>query len=70
VPDGFDLLGDLETAIADYFASKYPIWPFEDPYPVSDGGSGLNPIPIKIPIRNLTASIDSNEMVVRADVGA
>ena len=30
----FDLLGIIETAIADYFAAQYPIYEFEDPYPV------------------------------------
>jgi len=64
----FDLLGAIETAVADYFASQYPIYEFEDPYPVLPGEPGL--IPVKIPIRNLTATVDSHEMVVLADVGA
>jgi hypothetical protein len=64
----FDLLGAIETAVADYFASQYPILEFEDPYPVLAGEPGL--IPVKIPIRNLTATVDSHEMVVLADVGA
>lgn len=64
----FGLLGILETAIADYFASKYPLFPFEDPFPILQAAGGL--IPVKIPIRNLTASINSSEMIVRADVGA
>jgi hypothetical protein len=63
----FDLLGILETAIADYFASKYPIFAFEDPYPILAASAGL--IPVKIPIRNLTATVNSKEMVVLADVG-
>jgi hypothetical protein len=64
----FDLLGAIETAVADYFASQYPIYEFEDPYPVLPAEPGL--IPVKIPIRNLTATVDSHEMVVLADVGA
>lgn len=64
----FDLLGLIETAVADYFASQYPIYEFEDPYPVLPAGPGL--IPVKIPIRNLAASVNSHEMVVVADVGA
>jgi hypothetical protein len=63
----FDLLGIIETAIADYFAAQYPIYEFEDPYPIMDWSGGL--IPVKIPIRNLTAIVNSKEMVVLADVG-
>jgi hypothetical protein len=64
----FDLLGAIETAVADYFASQYPIYEFEDPYPILPAEPGL--IPVKIPIRNLTATVDSHEMIVVADVGA
>jgi hypothetical protein len=64
----FDLLGAIETAVADYFASRNPIYEFEDPYPILPASGGL--IPVKIPIRNLTASVNSKEMVVLADVGA
>ncbi len=62
----FNLLGFIETAVADYFASQYPIWHFEDPYPMLTGGPL---IPVKIPIRNLTATVNTQEMVVLADVG-
>jgi hypothetical protein len=64
----FDLLGAIETAITDYFASENPIDLFEDPYPLPLPSSGL--IPVKIPIRNLTATVNAKEMVVVADVGA
>ncbi len=64
--NSFNLLADIETAIADYFANKNPIYQFEDPYPILPGGSL---IPVKIPIRNLTPTINSKEMVVSADVG-
>jgi hypothetical protein len=63
----FDLLGIIETAIADYFAAKTPIYEFEDPYPILDAGPGL--IPVKIPIRNLASHVNSQEMIVTADVG-
>jgi hypothetical protein len=66
--NAFGLLGAIETAVADYFANQYPIYEFEDPYPILPGESGL--IPVKIPIRNLTATVDSKEMIVLADVGA
>jgi hypothetical protein len=64
----FGLLGLIETAVADYFASQNPIYEFEDPFPIMSAEPGL--IPVKIPIRNLTATINSKEMVVLADVGA
>jgi hypothetical protein len=63
----FHLLGDIETAIADSFANQNPIYKFEDPYPMLPASGGL--IPVKIPIRNLTATVNSKEMVVLADVG-
>lgn len=63
----FGLLGLIETAVADYFASQYPIHLFEDPLPVLEAEPGL--IPVKIPIRNLGATVNSKEMVVTADVG-
>jgi hypothetical protein len=66
--NSFGLVGLLETALADYFANKYPIYQFEDPFPILPAVSGL--IPVKIPIRNLTPTIDSQEMIVTANVGA
>ena len=64
----FDLLGLVETAVADYFANRNPIYEFEDPYPILAGSGGL--IPVKIPIRNLAIEVDSNEMTLAANVGA
>lgn len=64
----FDLLGAIETAIADYFASQNPIYEFEDPYPILPAASGL--IPVKIPLRDLDARVDSKEMTVIANIGA
>jgi hypothetical protein len=64
----FNLVALIETAIADYFASEYPLYEFEDPYPILPGSGGL--IPVKLPIRNLSATINSSEMIVFADVGA
>lgn len=66
--NAFDLLGAIETAVADYFANQYPIYEFEDPYPVL--ALPLSLIPVKIPIRDLTAQVDSKEMIVLANVGA
>jgi hypothetical protein len=64
----FDILSPISTAIADYFASQDPIYEFEDPYPVLPAAPGL--IPVKVPIRGLTAVVNSDEMIVTADVGA
>lgn len=65
-----DLVGWLETIIADYFANQYPLFDFEDPYPILDGAPSHNPIPVKIPIRNLASHVNSKEMTVTADIGA
>lgn len=64
----FGLLAFLETAIADYFAAKYALYEFEDPYPILPASGGL--IPVKIPIRDLKATVNSKEMIVQANVGA
>jgi hypothetical protein len=63
----FNLLNVIETAVADYFANEYPIWWFEDPYPMLPASGGL--IPVKIPLRNLSSIVNSKEMVVTADIG-
>jgi hypothetical protein len=66
--NSFDLLGILTTAIVDFLANQFPIFEFEDPFPVLEASGGL--IPVKIPVRNLAATVNSSEMVVLADVGA
>ncbi len=63
-----NLLGWLQTAVADYFASRNPIYELIDPYPVLPASGGL--LPVAIPIRQLGATINSKEMIVNADVGA
>lgn len=63
----FGLVGWIETEIADYFANQTPLHQFEDPFPILGAIGGL--IPVKIPIRNLAVMIDSQELVVTADVG-
>jgi hypothetical protein len=61
-----DFLGLIETAVADYFANQYPIYQFEDPYPILTDGPL---IPVKIPLRNLAATVNSKEMIVMGDIG-
>jgi hypothetical protein len=63
----FDIVGLIETFVADYFASKYPIYEIEDPFQIMPASGGL--IPVKIPLRNLASTVNSKEMVVTADVG-
>ena len=66
IGEKLDLLGQIETAVADYFASKYPIYEFEDPYPILTDGPL---IPVKIPLRNLKADVNSKEMIITGDIG-
>jgi hypothetical protein len=63
----FNIVSLLETGLADYFASKFPLEEIEDPFPVLPEAGGL--IPVKIPIRELAATIDAQEMIVTANVG-
>jgi len=62
--------GFVETAVSQYFAAQHPLFHFEDPYEILAGAPSHNPIPVKIPIRNLAAHINAQEMVVTADIGA
>jgi hypothetical protein len=64
----FGLLDLIATAVADYFAAQYPIFAFEDPFPILPAVGGL--IPVKIPIEDFTVRVDDDEMVVEANVGA
>jgi len=66
----FNLAALIETLVAQYFASQNSLFQFEDPYPIMDGNAAHNPIPVKIPIRNLAAHVNAQEMVVTADIGA
>ncbi len=63
----FGLFDFVLTMIADYFANLYPIFEFEDPYPIMPAADGL--IPVLIPIRNVDTDITNTEFVLTADVG-
>lgn len=65
--DQLDFLGLIETAVVDHFANKHPIDLFEDPFPILTDGPL---IPVKIPLRNLNADVNSKEMIITADVGS
>ena len=63
----FGLFNTIVTVVADHFAKKYPIYEFEDPYPILPASSGL--IPVKIPIKKLAVEVNANEMILKANVG-
>jgi len=62
------ILDFVATIVADYFADRYPIFEFEDPFPVLDYDGPL--IPVKIPVRGVGVNITDDEMILTADVGA
>ena len=63
----FGLFDFVLTAIADYFASKYPIFEFENPFPIMESSGGL--IPVLLDIQNISTDITDDEFVISADIG-
>lgn len=63
----FDILNITLSALANYFATREPIFRFEDPYPILPASGGL--IPVKIPIRDLAVQVNTNEMIIEGNVG-
>lgn len=56
--------------VINHFADDTPIFEFQDPYPVL-GYSGPQPlIPVSIPLRNVAVTVNTDEMIVSADIGA
>ncbi len=71
------LLNSIAQFLADYFAAKNPIHAFEDPLPILEEqvitlltGASLRLIPVKIPVRDLTVRVNTDEMILEANVGA
>jgi hypothetical protein len=62
------ILDFVATIVADYFADRYPIFEFEDPFPILDYEGAL--IPVKIPVRAVGVNVTDDEMILTADVGA
>lgn len=62
----------IATEVANYFASQYPLYELEDPYPILPYSlqNGVNLIPVKIPIEKLQVNINDEEMVLSADINA
>jgi hypothetical protein len=58
----------VATIVADYFADRFPLFEFEDPYPILDYAGPL--IPVKVPIRDVAVAINTDEMILTANVGA
>ena len=61
------LFNTIVTVVADYFAKQNPIYELEDPYPILPVSSGL--IPVKLPIKDLKVKVNTNEMILEANVG-
>ncbi|MDP2659401.1 MAG: hypothetical protein Q8R28_01550 [Dehalococcoidia bacterium] len=61
------LFNTIVNAVADYFASQKPLYEFEDPFPILPASSGL--IPVKLPVRDLAVFVNTDEMVLEANVG-
>lgn len=51
----------------DWFAKENPLFSFEDPYTVLEGGGGL--VPVKIPVTGLNIRVDDKELLLTASVG-
>lgn len=62
------LFNTLAEAVADFLLAD-PIFTIEDPYPILDPDPGVPLIPVKLPIADLSVSIDDVELVVTADIG-
>lgn len=62
------LFNTIKTVVADYFAKQNPIYELEDPYPILPASSGQ--IPVKIPIKDLSVKVNTDEMILEANVGA
>lgn len=64
-------IGLFDTVLAfviDHFASQMPLFGFEDPFPFLGYEGAL--IPVKVPIRDLTVSVDDIEMTLACDIGS
>jgi hypothetical protein len=53
------------TEVADYFASQFAIFKFEEPFQIMNGTGSL--IPILLPIRNVAVNVNDVEMVITSD---
>ncbi len=63
------LLNIITNFVADYFANKFPLYELEDPYPILDADFSVPLIPVLIPVRDLEVLVNTNEMILQANVG-
>lgn len=64
------LFNTIVNFALDYFAARTPIHELEDPYKIMDAVPSIPLNPVKIPIRALSAVVNTDEMVLEATVGA
>ncbi|HAX79768.1 MAG TPA: hypothetical protein DCY88_29010 [Cyanobacteria bacterium UBA11372] len=64
------LFNTIVNFVADYFASKYPLYELEDPYTILEADLNVPLIPVLIPIRDLDVRVNTDEMILEANVGA
>jgi hypothetical protein len=64
------LLDTIINAVTDYLANQQPLFEFEDPLEILEADPAPPLTPVKIPIRDVAAAINSAELVVEANVGA
>lgn len=69
----------LLQVLLDFFGNCVPIYRIDDPFEMLPAetrddlflsGASVTLVPVTLPIRDLTASVDDHEMVVEAEVGA
>jgi hypothetical protein len=52
-------------AVADFFASKFPIFDFEEPFQIMNGSGTL--IPVLVPVRDVAVNVNDVEMVITSN---
>ena len=63
----FGLMNALETFIANIIFGMWPVFKFEDPYPMLEDNSGL--IALLVPVENVAVAVNApQEVVISADI--
>ncbi len=63
----FGLFDFILTWVADELAKNFPIFKFEDPYPILAPAPGQ--IPVLVPVLNVDVDIDETELIISGDIG-
>lgn len=64
-------IGLFDTAldfVVDWFTADRPLFGIEDPFPILGYDGSL--IPVKVPIEDLTVSVNDDEMILACDIGS